>query len=269
MDELQCYCTKHLEELDAIIQSSEKCLREAPDGTLNTVVSGQKVQYYWRTDNKDTHGKYIKKSEVHIAKQLAQKAYALKMRNAAKIKKKKLLKWMNGYKPDELRQIYESLTEEKQKLVTPYILPDDKFIQMWEAEIILEKKKHKIKDPIEGKEIYTEKGEVVRSKSEKILADKLYKLGIPYVYEPALYLKGYGYVNPDFIILNPRTRKEYYWEHLGLMGNVEYCEKSIKKIETYIKNHIIPGKQLILSYETDNYVLNMKVAEELIKEYLL
>ena len=55
--------------------------------------------------------------------------------------------------------------------------------------------------------IITEKGEAVRSKSEKIIADKLYMKEIPYVYEQPLYLKGYGYVVPDFKILNVRTKK--------------------------------------------------------------
>nr|WP_302624538.1 hypothetical protein [uncultured Eubacterium sp.] len=36
-----------------------------------------------------------------------------------------------------------------------------------------------------------------------------------------MYLKKYGYVVPDFKILNVRTKKEYYLEHFGMMdGNV-------------------------------------------------
>ena len=46
-------------------------------------------------------------------------------------------------------------------------------------------------------EILTEKGESVKSKSEKIIADKLNMMNIPYCYEVPLYLKGYGYVKPD------------------------------------------------------------------------
>lgn len=83
--------------------------------------------------------------------------------------------------------------------------------------------------------IITEKGEAVRSKSEKIIADKLYMKEIPYVYEQPLYLKGYGYVVPDFKILNVRTKKEYYLEHFGMMDDYEYAKNAIKKIECFQK----------------------------------
>ena len=45
--------------------------------------------------------------------------------------------------------------------------------------------------------LITEKGEYVRSKSEKIIADTLTKNNINYVYELPLRLKGYGTVKPD------------------------------------------------------------------------
>lgn len=108
----------------------------------------------------------------------------------------------------------------------------------------------------------------MRSKSEKILADKLYMMGVPYVYEVPLYIKGYGYIKPDFTVLNKRTRREYYWEHLGMMDDKEYCEKAIKKIEGLERNDIFPGKKLILTYETKDHPLNIKIVEKLVKEYL-
>lgn len=93
-------------------------------------------------------------------------------------------------------------------------------------------------------------------------------MGIPYVYEVPLYLEGYGYIKPDFVVLNKKNRREYYWEHLGMMDNKEYCEKAIKKIETFEKNGIFPGENLILTYETYEQPLNIKVVEKLISEYL-
>ena len=94
-------------------------------------------------------------------------------------------------------------------------------------------------------------------------------MNIPYFYEVPLYLQGYGYVKPDFTILNKRTGKTYYWEHLGLMDVEDYCQTAIKKIECYEKNRIYPGKQLILTYETKDHPLNIRIAERLIKEYLM
>ena len=49
-------------------------------------------------------------------------------------------------------------------------------------------------------EIVTEKGERVRSKSEKILADYFYRNNILYQYEKPLYLKAIWYGIPGFYI---------------------------------------------------------------------
>ena len=61
------------------------------------------------------------------------------------------------------------------------------FIQKWSSE------------PFTGKEMTgeapdyeTDKGEIVRSKSELIIANTLAKLGIPYKYECPLFLRGFG-----------------------------------------------------------------------------
>ena len=57
----------------------------------------------------------------------------------------------------------------------------------------------------EQKIFYTKKGEYVRSKSEKILADMFYDLNIPYEYECQLILRnGYEYY-PDFTFISPYT----------------------------------------------------------------
>ena len=118
-------------------------------------------------------------------------------------------------------------------------------------------------------EIVTEKGERVRSKSEKILADYFYRNNILYQYEKPLYLKGYGTVYPDFTFLSRKTGEEIYWEHDGRMDDPEYARKAIRKIETYEKNGIFPGQKLILTFETLQDGLDMKVVESLVKEYLL
>lgn len=117
--------------------------------------------------------------------------------------------------------------------------------------------------------IITEKGEAVRSKSEKIIADKLYMKEIPYVYEQPLYLKGYGYVVLDFKILNVRTKKEYYLEHFGMMDDYEYAKNAIKKIECFQKNEIYPGEKLLITLEASDSPLNMIILEKMVNKYLL
>ena len=134
----------------------------------------------------------------------------------------------------------------------------------WQAEVY-QGKSFEEENPV----IYTEKGERVRSKSEKILADYLYRHGIPYKYERPLYLEGFGIVYPDFTILARKTGEEIYWEHNGKMDDPVYARSAVKKIETYEKNNIFPGEKLILTYETDRTVLHTKTIERLAKKYLL
>ena len=96
-------------------------------------------------------------------------------------------------------------------------------------------------DPV----IVTDRGERVRSKSEKILADYFYRQGIPYKYECPLYLKGFRQVYPDFTFLSRRTGKEIYWER------------------------IFPGERLILTFETEKTVLNTRMIERMVLRYLM
>lgn len=118
-------------------------------------------------------------------------------------------------------------------------------------------------------EIVTEKGERVRSKSEKILADYFYRNNILYQYEKPLYLKEYGTVYPDFTFLSKKTRKEIYWEHEGMMDKPEYAKSAVKKIESYQRNGIHLGERLILTFETELTVLNSQIVEELVEKYLV
>ena len=118
-------------------------------------------------------------------------------------------------------------------------------------------------------EIVTEKGERVRSKSEKILADYFYRNNILYQYEKPLYLKGYGTIYPDFTFLSKKTRKEIYWEQEGMMDKPEYAKSAVKKIESYQRNGIHLGERLLLTFETELTVLNSQIVEELVEKYLV
>ena len=205
-------------------------------------------------------GKYL----PFTIENLAQKDYAEKLLKQLKRDREKVQKFINEYSLNSMEKVYEELAPKRKKLVKPYILPDEEFVNQW-MQTSYNKKEIMVEV---GSEIVTEKGEVVRSKSEKILADKLNLMNIPYHYEQPLFLNGYGTIHPDFTVLNKSTRKEYYWEHFGLMDNPEYCEKAIKKIETMQKNGIYIGEKLIVTFETQSHPLNMKIVENTIKKYL-
>ena len=116
--------------------------------------------------------------------------------------------------------------------------------------------------------ILTNRGERVRSKSEKIIADKLLNEGIPYRYECPIRL-GNTILYPDFTALNKRTRKEFYLEHLGMMDDPNYCNDTISRIELYEKHGLFPGESLLLTFETKNRPLDSRVLDIIVRKYLL
>lgn len=256
------------EKLEDLIKRCEEELKGCPKGTLRIAHRRNKTQYYWRSESKEKLGKYIKDSEKFLAEQLAQKDYAKKLLKLAKEKWYLLETCINGCDMEELEIFHKQFSQDRQELITPFFLSEEEYIAQWE-ERLQDKKLEKGKLLIESERtIETDRGELVRSKSEKILADKLYAMQIPYLYEIPLLLTGFGYVHPDFTVLNKRTKETFYWEHFGMMDNSEYVEKSIKKIESYQKNHIYPGKQLILTYETYTHAVSSKIIEGLITTHL-
>lgn len=97
--------------------------------------------------------------------------------------------------------------------------------------------------------IMTNRGELVRSKSEKFIADALYKTNLDYRYEAPVKLNGMN-IYPDFIVVNPLNGKMYFWEHLGLSTDKYLQDWEFKK-RIYKENGIIEGRNLIVSTESD------------------
>lgn len=85
----------------------------------------------------------------------------------------------------------------------------------------------------------TEHGELVRSKSEWIIADKLHAAGIDYQYEQPLQLAGIERF-PDFTIVDDDSGATWYWEHNGMLSNKEYRERWERKLAAYRKQGILP-----------------------------
>ena len=85
----------------------------------------------------------------------------------------------------------------------------------------------------------TERGELVRSKSEWIIADKLHAAGIDYQYEQPFQLGGTERY-PDFTIIDDDSGVTWYWEHNGMLSNDEYRQRWERKLAAYRKQGILP-----------------------------
>lgn len=54
-----------------------------------------------------------------------------------------------------------------------------------------------------------------------------------------------------------------------MMDKQEYARAAVRKIESYQINHIYPGDRLIITFETEQNVLNSKIIENLVEKYLI
>jgi len=210
-----------------------------PEGTLRVSYSNHRVRYYQMTLVGDVTGRYIKKEERNLATNLAMKDYNGKFQMDASKELKLLQEAIKMFSKTNADLTYRKLTIHRKSLVTPYLQTDELFSAQWLA-------KSSKQDPFLSENLIydTKRGEKVRSKSEAIIADILYDLGIPYVYEKKLVLKDGSTRRPDFTLLHVRKREEVYLEHFGLLNQQEYLEKTLQKLDEYRANGIYPGKNL-------------------------
>lgn len=160
--------------------------------------------------------------------------------------------------------VYEDSYHERKSLIVPKYISSESYAERWQQEVYPKKE---FADGLA--EIYTVKGERVRSKSEKIIADTLERMGVPYKYECPLELSEKKILHPDFTVLNKRIRKEYYWEHLGMIDDADYVKHAMKRIRNMGYHGILPGKNLLITAETKQDPISIRTVNILIKEYLL
>ena len=81
----------------------------------------------------------------------------------------------------------------------------------------------------------TERGDLVRSKSELVIADKLHGRGVDYGYEQPLVLSNGRTRYPDFTIADHARGVTFYWEHLGMLDNPGYRARWEQKRAEYLE----------------------------------
>ena len=249
--------------LERIILVTKERLQTAPEGNLRLSKCQNYLQYYHCTDKKKK-GTYIRKENMDFIQKLAQKSYDEQVLRLAQKRFSQIKRMMKDYDDDEITNLYYKEHIERQKLVQPVEPTWEQRVQEWKN------REYKGKDFQEGTPvILTEKGERVRSKSEKIMADYFFRQGIEYKYECPIYLRGMGTVYPDFTFLSKKTGQEVYWEHNGKIDVPEYARKAIRKIQAYENNDIFPGERLILTYETAQTILNTSVIEKFVNKNLV
>lgn len=115
----------------------------------------------------------------------------------------------------------------------------------------------------------TSRNELVRSKAELAIAEKLIAMGVPYVYEQPLILGGRTRW-PDFTVEDDASGITFYWEHLGLLSDPAYARRWAAKRQAYLEDGVRPvndsdgaDRVLIETREAEGAGLDMLEVERL------
>ena len=244
------------------VEQYQSHLQKYPKGQLH--IYKEKRSYKWFAYQKEKKKRdYIPKKQVQLARKLAQKQYYEMKLDEAETELRAIDAYMNTLHSKKnsahLRALKES--EEFWKLAFPLADGIAQNLLEWSAAEYQANPQHR-----ENLTVNTLNGQKVRSKSESIIANELLNRGIPFHYEELLHINDWDYY-PDFTIRHPKTGNTIYWEHFGMVDKGEYRHKMVQKIQQYTSNGLIPGVNLILTFETSDSPLDINFVKLLIDYY--
>lgn len=263
---------------------------------LNLKVVNGRAAFFRRT--KDGRQVYVKLSDGKRIGELSTRYYERKLKAAALKEKKQIDSCIAilGKDPEasDVDKVAEQIPAAVRDNATVSGLTGEGYARQWqEGNSVVKKRRTHRKDDYHR--FKTIRGDYVASKSEVIIADRLYAKGIPYHYEVAFTpevetgnaspvyddygrLAGYvpmGYspedadtLHPDFYVLNKRTGKAYFWEHLGRMDDSEYCRKNFNRFMRILDAGYVIGQDLLVTHEDSQHPLMTESIDRIIEKYL-
>lgn len=262
-----------LSELEQACKTKQTAVKGNPTGLIRIVKNHGQLQFYKRKSKSDLQGTYMPRSQNQLAYKLIQSDYDKKALTAIKDEISLLKSFLKKYQTNNTSHHFTTLPDTRQQIVTPLTLSDSQYAEDW-----LSKKYPKKEIPPDIPKLFTDNKEQVRSKTEVLIANALKATGVPYRYEFPVKLnlnaglpshtENIQTFHPDFYCLNLRTRKEYIWEHFGMMDDAEYSTRAAEKIILYQQNGYFPGKNLIITMETSKTKPSSIELNQIIQEYM-
>lgn len=251
---------KMLAELEETLQKANEEIEDCPIGTLMQEKRGERTIFFQvnKTEGKRTR-KVITK-EVGLIQGLERRAYLEQERAVLETDIKAVRSLARTYRTPYYEDIMELLPARLRSLPPMYTSLDE--LSVWAAEPY----RQSTYKP-ERKVHTTSRGLKVRSKSELLIAEKMYELNVPFRYEQVLTIGEIDFA-PDFTILK-NDGKIVYWEHCGLTGNAKYMNRHKWKMSVYEEAGIVPWKNLIVTYDDEYGFLDMVIVENEIRNKLI
>jgi hypothetical protein len=262
MEERMTYDVEILKQLMWKIQNEHKLafneLSKLPEGRLyREMIRGESYYYHIMGYGKERTRKGITKN-TRLVYQLARKEYLM-------IKTKKQEDSMKLITDISSKMSLQSWLDAAETASKKFpAMPPEVFLlgDQYEPHPI-----HRSTMFLEGTIHRSQRGVLVRSKSELIIADMLESLGIPYQYEVDLPYDDY-HLCPDFTVIRPRDGMVIFWEHFGMTHNEEYLSKMDIKLGRYRNMNIQPWNNLMISYDREDGSLDVGLIRALVDGWL-
>ncbi|MCR5060426.1 MAG: hypothetical protein K6A80_05255 [Saccharofermentans sp.] len=144
----------------------------------------------------------------------------------------------------------------------PYPFLDREFYALLEP--------HKDSNPVPKNQYAPEfEGTRFRSKSELSIAQLLSGIGLKYIYEPEYALTDKLSIYPDFVVDVPEIDRCFVIEHFGMMSDGSYQSDAEWKMHKYLDNGFLPGRDILFTYEANQFPLDIDVVRQQINALIL
>lgn len=252
-----------LEAIKAEHGRLQRTLKKHVEGRIREASDRNGFSRFYLVSGEDPNGKYVCKENLDEIETIAQRDYNKKVLVAIEANIKTLEAFLAKFCGGEIAEAFTKLKPGRKSMVQPIAVTDEDYAAAWSS------LPYKTKGFESGAtEFFTAKGLRVRSKSEAIIASILADAGVPFRYEFPVNVRGMGTVHPDFYCVNPRTRKEFIWEHFGMMSDCDYVENAIGKISLYAKAGWTLGYNLLATFESTAQPLNFKAVKNTLLQFL-
>lgn len=219
--------------------------------------------YYKRSAEQD--GKvilqYLPKKNLKQIQALAHKKYFAKILPTLEKNVQILRKMQQTYQYDIINAVSMHLRDTIQDIESPFIKEADLLLLDWEKEAYEVNQRYP-----ESLRFETDHGEMVRSKSELIIANALAREEMfLYKYERPLQVNHQGRritIHPDFTVFHKKTGKITYWEHAGIMDEPDYGSDFVWKSNLYLENGLYQGRDVIFTYESAEHPLQLRIVRK-------
>ena len=231
-----------------------------PEGTLTMNKNGD---YYKCYVYKNGVRQYLAKKDQAMIENLAKKKYLQAELTDCQKELWAIEQYLDNHQKvscvDQLLKNESGIAE----LLKPLIIPEEDRYQRWALE------DYPVYQGFPQNLVHEGPfGKMYRSKTEASIAFLLTKYCIPQRYECEHIINGTVYPI-DFTTRHPQTGKFLYWEHFGKMDDPAYCMKIGPKLRDFESAGIFPDQNLIMTFESKQFPMNISQLEEIVRQWYL